>query len=829
VFHKASIRTKLSAALGVALGLVIAVGLFGLYQLHAVNRVTAELREVRFPQIERLELIKRLTAEHKLLATRRTQTTNFHYLAAVASGMEETEKALLAAEQSYLELADKPEQIRLFAEFRELWRSYQSTLANVVQRLDAGELSAAAREFASAGLAAFEGAAAMLDHLILLSKDESGAAAQRAHDVYSLAIVLTLAAILIAAACAAGAIVWVSKKISSPILRVSEAMRRLTGGDDSAEAPSEANREDEIGVLIEAVSGYRDALLRSRRYAAAAERERERLQAAVNNLPIGLGMFDSAERVIICNSAYGEMYRLPKEMTEPGMLLTDMIRQRRETRALPREHAERFHEDVRTSVAGKQRVLKVLELQDGRTISVILQPLATGGWVAVHEDITDRRQAEERIKYMARHDAVTGLPNRVLFKEKITEALKHVPRGNKVAVLCLDLDRFKGVNDTLGHPVGDLLLKAVAERLQSSVRDTDALARFGGDEFAIAQVEQDQPQAATALARRVIDCISMPYEIEGHQLVIGVSIGIAIAPNDGDEPDILLKNGDMALYRAKNDGRGTFRFFEPDMDARMQVRRRLELDLRRGLQHEEFELFYQPVLDLKCNQVSSFEALLRWRHPERGLVSPVEFVPVAEEIGLITPLGEWVLRKACQDAVCWPDDIKVSVNLSPVQFRNSRLLQAVMTALALSKLAPQRLELEITEGVLLVETESTLALLHQLRALGVKIAMDDFGTGYSSLSYLRRFPFDRIKIDGSFIRNISHDDSSLAIVRAVTGLSTSLGMSTTAEGVETKEQLARVRAEGCNEIQGFLFSKPVPAGEIAALLPMVCDKARVAA
>jgi diguanylate cyclase (GGDEF)-like protein len=393
--------------------------------------------------------------------------------------------------------------------------------------------------------------------------------------------------------------------------------------------------------------------------------------------------------------------------------------------------------------------------------------------------------------------------------------------GDKLAVMCLDLDRFKAVNDTLGHPVGDALLKMVAERLKICVREEDIIARFGGDEFAVVQIGAEQPDSAAATARRIIEAVSAPYNIEDHQIVIGVSIGIAFAPDDGADPDMLLKNADLALYRAKCDGRGTFHTFEPIMDARMQARRRLELDLRKALAENEFELFYQPVVDIEGPRITSFEALLRWHHPDRGLVSPGEFIPLAEEIGFIIPLGDWILRRACADATRWPNAVKVSVNLSPAQFRNAKLLQSVQDALSEAGLSARRLELEITEGVLLAETEATLAMLNQLHMLGVQIAMDDFGTGYSSLSYFRSFRFDRIKIDRSFVQNISGDDSALAVIRAVSGLSASLGMATTAEGVETEEQMQRLRAEGCKELQGFFFSPPRPASEIAQLLKTI--------
>ena len=434
-------------------------------------------------------------------------------------------------------------------------------------------------------------------------------------------------------------------------------------------------------------------------------------------------------------------------------------------------------------------------------------------------DVTERKQAEARIEHMAHHDALTGLPNRVLFHQPLGEALARIRRGGgNLAVLCLDLDQFKSVNDTLGHPVGDVLLKTVAQRLDHCVRDTDMVARLGGDEFAIILPTIGGPHDAEQTASKVIDVLGQPYEIQGHEVVVGASVGIAIAPGDGDAADALLRNADMALYRAKGDGRGRFNFFEPEMDRRIQLRRTLELDLRKAFQNGEFELYYQPLINLDSGDVSGFEALLRWRHPERGMVSPAEFIPLAEEIGLITPLGEWVLRKACAEAMTWPAHVKVAVNLSPVQFKSRNLVQAVLTALAYSRLPATRLELEITESVLLGETEANLAVLHQLRGLGVHISMDDFGTGYSSLSYLRSFPFDKIKIDQSFVREIAERPDCMAIIRAVVGLGTSLGIATTAEGVETPEQLERLRAEGCTEVQGYLFSPPRRASDIAKLL-----------
>ena len=390
-----------------------------------------------------------------------------------------------------------------------------------------------------------------------------------------------------------------------------------------------------------------------------------------------------------------------------------------------------------------------------------------------------------------------------------------------MAVFCLDLDRFKDVNDAHGHPVGDLLLKMVADRLRQCIRDADMVARLGGDEFAIVQAGASQPTEATSLASRLIEAIGAPYRLGGHEVTVELSIGIALAPGDGLDPDRLLKNADMALYRAKSDGQGLYRFFEPEMDARMQARRRLEIDLRKAIANSEFQLFYQPLVGMQSENVAGFEALIRWHHPERGLILPLDFIPIAEETGLIVRIGDWVLRQACAEAVTWPNDVKIAVNLSPVQFKNKGILLSVISALAASGLSPNRLELEITESVLLQDGDATLAILHELRGLGVRISMDDFGTGYSSLSYLRKFPFDKIKIDQSFIFDMSDHDDSLAIVRAVIAMGSGLGIATTAEGVETAEQFKQLKLEGCSEVQGYLFSPPRPAAEVKGLLASI--------
>ncbi len=434
-------------------------------------------------------------------------------------------------------------------------------------------------------------------------------------------------------------------------------------------------------------------------------------------------------------------------------------------------------------------------------------------------DITERKRAEARIAFMAHHDALTALPNRVLLRLRMEEMLARLQRsGGTFAALCIDLDNFKSVNDTLGHSLGDLLLRHVADRLRGALREQDTVARLGGDEFAILLADVAQPEEASALAERLLAVVSEPYRLDGHLVTVGASIGIALAPCDGADPDRLLKNADMALYRAKADGKNAFRFFEAEMDARVQARRRLELDLRTALTAGALDVHYQPLIDLPTGEISGVEALLRWPHAERGMIPPAEFIPVAEETGLIGPLGAFVLRRACTAAAAWPERIKIAVNLSPLQFRTGNLFATVQEALAQSGLAPRRLELEITETLLLEKSDHVLATLHALRALGVRISMDDFGTGYSSLSYLRSFPFDKIKIDRSFVRELDANADSQAIVRAIVSLGTSLGITITAEGVENERDLARLKAEGCNEAQGYLFSQARPQTEISEML-----------
>ena len=546
--------------------------------------------------------------------------------------------------------------------------------------------------------------------------------------------------------------------------------------------------------------------------------QNSRFDAALRYMSQGLCMFDSEMRLVVANDRYAQMYGLKPEQVKPGTPFREIVEARIALGAYAGANPESYINERLAAVCEAHASTKIQTLPDGRVLAISHKPLADGGWVATHEDITEQRRYEAKIAHMAHHDALTDLPNRSLLNERLLTALAGAKRGDIVAMHLLDLDLFKNVNDTLGHGAGDKLLQEVAKRLRSIVRETDTVARMGGDEFAVVQGSIEHPMEAAMLAERVITALSQAYEVDGHQVVVGTSVGIAIGPTDGSDPDQLIRNADLALYRAKSAGRGAFAFFEAGMDVHMQARRALENDMRAALPAGQFELYYQPVLNLARNEIVGVEALIRWRHPERGLVSPGEFVPLAEEIGFIVPLGEWVIRQACATAAKWPSNVKVAVNLSPAQFRSPGLVQVVMNALAASGLPPDRLELEITENVLLQDGEATLATLHRLREVGVHIAMDDFGTGYSSLSYLRSFPFDKIKIDRSFVKDITVQTGSLSIVRAVAAMAKGLGMETTAEGVETQEQLDTVKSEGCTEMQGYLLSRPVPAHEIEKLL-----------
>ena len=589
-------------------------------------------------------------------------------------------------------------------------------------------------------------------------------------------------------------------------------------------ADSDRHRTDRSIALmvteLEQLNRGLDQLVQERT-AALREREKElqaqnlRFDAALENMPHGLCMFDRNRRLIVCNERYGEMYGLAPDQTKPGATLLSILEARVAAGQCP-EDARGYIEKRLAEVRIREPYYVENAMRDGRTFAVNHRPMPDGGWVAIHQDITAQKRAETQITYMARHDGLTGIANRAVLLEKMEDAAARLRRyGNRFTVFMLDLDLFKTVNDFLGHPVGDELLKVVADRLSACIRETDTVARLGGDEFAIlATADSDQRETVIAMASRLLEAVAAPYDLDGHHINIGTSIGIALAPEHGTDVDQLMKNADLALYKAKSEGRDAYRFFEDAMGVEARRRRANQIELRNALANEEFELHYHPIIDIKTRETASIEALIRWRHPTRGMISPVDFIPLAEETGLINPIGDWVVRTACKEAAHWPPRIKVSVNLSAVQFRKSCPVDNIRKALSESGLAPERLEIEITELVLLQGNVENVERLHKLRLMGISIVLDDFGTGYSSLSYLRMFPFDKIKIDRSFVHELAKSHDCAAIVSAVAGLGRSLRIDTVAEGIETEDQLLLVRAAGCTHAQGYLFGRPCPASEL---------------
>jgi diguanylate cyclase (GGDEF)-like protein len=607
----------------------------------------------------------------------------------------------------------------------------------------------------------------------------------------------------------------VTRGVLSRLGRITTYMSRLAQQPLAEEVPSRGDR-DELGDMARAVQVFKENGAELFERKMQLEQVNTQLDLALNNMSHGLVMFDSNRKLIICNERYAEMYGLSAELRKPGTELNAILQYLVDRHTFAETPQETFS-SINIIAAG-HNIQFVKSLSDGRMITITHQSTADGGWVAIHEDITERQKADAYVAHMARHDHLTDLPNRVFFREELDKNLRRLRDGQKFAILCIDLDRFKSVNDSMGHSIGDKLLNLVSARLANCVKEHDFVARLGGDEFAIIQTNVSRLEASGALAGCIIERLSEPYEVDGQQLDIGASIGLAIAPTDGANADQLLKNADLAMYRAKGDGRGSYCFFESEMDASIQARRALELDLRGALAAGQLQLYYQPLVNPKTGEIRCFEALLRWFHPKFGQIPPSKFIPLAEESGLIGPLGQWVLQAACADAVKWPKQLRVSVNLSPIQFKNLNLVKVILSSLASSGLPASRLELEITESLLLEDDAKTIAMLHELRSLGARIVMDDFGTGFSSLNYLRSFPFDKIKIDRSFIKDLSSGDNSTAIVKAIIDLARALNIDVVAEGVETQDQLNRIVAEGCTEVQGNYFSVPKPIKSFEKIL-----------
>ncbi len=577
-------------------------------------------------------------------------------------------------------------------------------------------------------------------------------------------------------------------------------------------------------IIMQALTMTRKEAKLAARFAEQAKR----FDIALNNMSHGLCMLDQQDRLQVWNERFLELLHLNNAPIRVGMRISQLVRHSIRAGNYKSKSVKQVIDELAAGLA--QDTFEQFQTSpDGdRTIAVSRRMMAEGGSVIILEDVTERQRAQERIAHLAKFDELTGLANRTQFRERINAILASTQASdNHVTIHLIDLDRFKAINDTLGHPVGDKLLQEVATRLSAVIKPADMITRFGGDEFVVLQTATKRRQDAKLLAQRLAKALERPFEIDGHRMDIGASIGIAMAPKDGIDADQLLKKADMALYAAKNGGRGSHRFFTAEMEEAVQARRTLELDLRDALALNQFELYFQPLVDLRTGRVTTCEALLRWKHPERGWVPPAVFIPVAEETGGIIALGEWVLHRACLEAATWPRDVKVAVNLSPVQFKERTLALQIVSALAKSGLAAHRLELEITERVLLEESGGTLATMEQFKQLGVGTALDDFGTGYSSLNYLHKFPFHKIKIDQSFIRDLGQERDARAIIRAVVSLGEGLDMVVVAEGIETEEQMKLVTAQGCHEGQGYYFGRPMNANAMRDRLAPVAEKARL--
>lgn len=561
-------------------------------------------------------------------------------------------------------------------------------------------------------------------------------------------------------------------------------------------------------TLLDAVIATRDVTLLATRF-----------DTALNNMPNGLCMFDRDGRIAVSNGKLNQLLGLPRGRELRGMTQKQLVESLAQDNLLSEKNAERLLRDLHARLSGSGGEGFNVDFHNGRTLEFTFQRMENGGLVLLVEDITERKIAEAKISHMARFDALTGLPNRTVLRDRMDKVQAEWGPRQFSALHFIDLDQFKQVNDTLGHSRGDMLLQAVADRLRSITRKADIVSRFGGDEFVVLQSPIEASDEAAELAKRILTELGRIYEIDGHEVVISASIGIALSPMDGTEADQILRHADMALYRAKAESRGAWRFFEPGMDSDAQARRNLELDLRNALENDAFEIYYQPLINVKSKRIVACEALLRWPHPERGMISPAEFIPVAEEMGLIVEIGKRVLESACQECRKWPAHIGVAINLSPIQFSRANVPALVCETLGSTGLTPNRLEIEITETLLLQDTRRTRLALEQLQALGVRVSLDDFGTGYSSLSYLHSFPLHKVKIDQSFLSDVAENSRMLTLLRGMARLSAELGLRVAVEGVETREQFALLEAEGTiDEVQGYLFGRPVSATEIRKLL-----------
>ncbi|WP_414896966.1 EAL domain-containing protein [Rhodovulum sp. YEN HP10] len=813
---ESSILNGLGLAAAAFLTLILALGALSLGQIGAVTAVSLKMRDVALPELLAVNEIEIALDAHALLARRRVQVTDFRQAAEIDREMRRAAARFLAGIEGLDRLRIGPRAQAIEQSLKAAWLEYLAALDGVGLLYERGALAEAEAAMQTGVRVAEADARRSVNDLIEVVRAEAAEISAAVERGWQRARALTLGALLAGLGAALLAMRWVTCRVSRPLLAISAAMRRLTRGEDTAILPVLPGRTDEIGILAEAAAAFHDSVLATRALAADLELQREILAASVRNMPLGLCMIDKLGRVAVSNRALAEIFDLSPGDCVPGIAQRDLLDRLAARVDTGRQGAGAFAAGIAAKVARGDQTTGTWQLRAGGSVSVIIQP-TPDGWMMIAEDITERVSHEANIRHLARHDPLTGLPNRRAFSEEIDRAIAEAGAECPAAVLFIDLDRFKNVNDTLGHSIGDALLRQVAARLSWAVRDADTVARFGGDEFAVIQRGCVQPEGARGLGERIIALLSSPFEIEGNTVRIGGSVGIALAPGDGACTADVLKSADLALYAVKAAGRGRCQFFDPDMSERQRALHKLEQDLRKAVLSDAFVMEYQPLFDIASGELVGAEALMRWIDPVRGRVPPAEFVPMAEELGLIVPLGARALEMACADAATWPSHLRVAVNLSPVQVHRVGVIEDVRAALAASGLDPRRLEVEITEGVLLNQGPETLGTLDALHKMGVRIALDDFGTGYSSLRYLRVLPLDKVKIDASFVRELENDPSAAAIVRAVCSLCASLDIGVTAEGIETAEQLASVTAEGCVEAQGFYLGRPGQAEVIAGL------------
>jgi diguanylate cyclase (GGDEF)-like protein len=808
-----------------AIALITAVGLSGIVQLGAIYAVTKEISNDWLPRYQLLDRIAGAADMHRLLNQRQFETSNFRHLADIARKVEQNAD-IIASGLASLErqLASEHRHLDTIHEFRAEWQRYLDAAATATTASEIGQLPRVPIIYRDMVDPAFTTARATLNRLTSSMKSELTQFTDEAATTFRTAIAVVLMCMTLAIAATALGSHWIKVSISQPIVAVSRAMQSLTDGQPVDPFDVDARRRDEVGVLMHSVNAFRASRQRELELTLLARAERARLDAALDNMPVGLAMFDADRNLIVCNGRFEEMYGLvydfDRAATDAGSIFAAMCT----AGTLSTTEAEHV---VGLLAEGDTQTISAhhLELLDGRILSVKCRRLGGGGWVTIHEDVTEQHRAEERIRHLAGHDLLTNLPNRRLFKENCTDALSRLSGSASAAIVCLDLDRFKPVNDTLGHPIGDRLLEAVAQRLTGLLQPGDIASRFGGDEFVVYLADATATPAELT-ARYIIESLSAPYDIAEHHITIGCSAGIALAPLHGRDVDELLRCADMALYAAKADGRATASVYDARLEAPAIARRTLETALRDALEADEFQLRYQPIVDLTRLEVTSLEALLRWRHPTRGWIPPSDFIPAAEQCGLIQQIGVWTFERAMSEANNWPAHLSLAINLSPVQFRGGALVDSVRAIIDRTGFRSNRLELEITEGLLLRQSEATMKALHDLREMGIGICMDDFGTGYSSLGYVRRFPFDSLKIDRTYVADLLEDPNAHAIVDTTIRLGSRLGMKTVAEGVERREQLVYLIAEGCTHAQGYLLSEPLASADVPAAVGRIRDRLR---